>query len=551
MLLMLAAPLIAMGAPIDLAERATSGTRASACWCGRCGPAVADVDRPSGDGFPPLRRAGPGGASDRHLQHVLTNDVFHDNEHLAFLVIGYLFWRPVVAIEPSRHPLSPPLRLVYLMLAVPIDTFSGLVLMSANHEMFPAYLSAHRTWGPSLLGDLHIGGAIMWVAGDTLMVLAMIPVAVSWLRSEDQVDSSGSMRSWMPRGSEQSIGSGPMTVVRRLLAALGSRSWSAPGRLRQSSECPCAAGVDRPEPGRGARWCRRRRWSSTSASPSRSTSAHCGSSVRGTAGRQRRHPSSGPGQPCGCRLAPKHLADGTYVVAWRVISADSHPVHGAFVFSVGSAKGAARPTALATSIADQSGSAVVGGVYWLIRMLGVRGTPVPRRPRRAGPFLWKAGGRSRRVARILWGSWGILLAATPGGDPGARDLRVIAPAHGHRATVSHRRGPPDPVRRGRIAPARAARGHGPRAARDPGRLDPDRGAAGAGSARAQASSAWLCWRRPDWRGTHLPVRTRSWDWLSISSTWRRPRRGSADWPCSPRSSSRRLRGPTDPLTRGG
>src|SRR5829696_118788 len=29
------------------------------------------------------------------------------------------------------------------------------------------------------------------------------------------------------------------------------------------------------------------------------------------------------------------LADGTYVVAWRAISADSHPIAGAFTFSVG------------------------------------------------------------------------------------------------------------------------------------------------------------------------------------------------------------------------
>lgn len=31
------------------------------------------------------------------------------------------------------------------------------------------------------------------------------------------------------------------------------------------------------------------------------------------------------------------LADGTYTVAWRVVSTDSHPVHGAFVFHVGAA----------------------------------------------------------------------------------------------------------------------------------------------------------------------------------------------------------------------
>ena len=72
--------------------------------------------------------------------YALTHDLAHDNEHLAFLVIGYLFWRPVVGVEPSRHPLSPGLRMVYLMLAIPVDTFSGLALVSATHEMFPGLL---------------------------------------------------------------------------------------------------------------------------------------------------------------------------------------------------------------------------------------------------------------------------------------------------------------------------------------------------------------------------------------------------------------------------
>ena len=64
---------------------------------------------------------------------------------------------------------------------------------------------------------------------------------------------------------------------------------------------------------------------------------------------------------------PKHLARGTYVVAWRVISADSHPVHGAFVFSIGSASGAAKANTLANALTNQSGSPVVGTLYWLIR----------------------------------------------------------------------------------------------------------------------------------------------------------------------------------------
>jgi putative copper resistance protein D len=101
-------------------------------------------------------------------------------------VVGYLFWRPVVGIEPSRHPLSPPLQLVYLALAVPVDTFTGLTLTSTTHELFSFYNTFTRSWGPSLVTDLHIGGSIMWVGGDALMFIAMIPVAIRWVRVEEQ-----------------------------------------------------------------------------------------------------------------------------------------------------------------------------------------------------------------------------------------------------------------------------------------------------------------------------------------------------------------------------
>ncbi|WP_234357861.1 copper resistance CopC family protein, partial [Streptomyces puniciscabiei] len=43
-----------------------------------------------------------------------------------------------------------------------------------------------------------------------------------------------------------------------------------------------------------------------------------------------------PGRSDTARVSlPAKLADGTYTVAWRVVSADSHPVSGALTFSVG------------------------------------------------------------------------------------------------------------------------------------------------------------------------------------------------------------------------
>lgn len=183
LLIMVAAALVAMGAPLELLERATTG-RTHRLVAAGLGSRPAEVIGHPAFAFGLYAVFIPVAHLTSLYNYMLTNDLAHDNEHLAFLVFGYLFWRPVVAIEPSRHPLTPPVRLAYLMAAVPIDTFTGLVLTTTNHELFPAYQSIRRPWGPSLVGDLHIGGSIMWAGGDSLMALALIPVVVQWVRYE-------------------------------------------------------------------------------------------------------------------------------------------------------------------------------------------------------------------------------------------------------------------------------------------------------------------------------------------------------------------------------
>ncbi len=60
-------------------------------------------------------------------------------------------------------------------------------LAGASHELFPAYFATHRTWGPSYVVDLHVGGDIMWVVGDTLMLWPMIPVALRWMHMDERM----------------------------------------------------------------------------------------------------------------------------------------------------------------------------------------------------------------------------------------------------------------------------------------------------------------------------------------------------------------------------
>ncbi len=185
LLIMVSAPLLALGCPILLLWRSSTGRTHE--WVTRAlRSAVARFfDHPL-VAFVLYAVLIPLSHLTALYNYTLTHEVVHDNEHLLFLVVGYLFWRQVVAKEPSARRMHPGLRLAYLAFAVPIDTFTGLTLTGERHEIFSAYAAQHRTWGPSLVNDLHLGGAIMWIGGDTLMFLAMIPVAVAWVRYEER-----------------------------------------------------------------------------------------------------------------------------------------------------------------------------------------------------------------------------------------------------------------------------------------------------------------------------------------------------------------------------
>jgi putative copper resistance protein D len=107
-------------------------------------------------------------------------------EHLAFLFVGYLFWRQIFSGEPNGFRVHPAMRALILFLAVPVDTFVGLSLDSQQTQLFPALAAEHRHWGIGPIMDLHVGGVIMWVGGDTLMMLALFPVVAAWVHLEER-----------------------------------------------------------------------------------------------------------------------------------------------------------------------------------------------------------------------------------------------------------------------------------------------------------------------------------------------------------------------------
>jgi copper transport protein len=117
---------------------------------------------------------------------------------------------------------------------------------------------------------------------------------------------------------------------------------------------------------------------------------------------------SGPAGASQIRMPlPDSLPDSAYVVVWRVLSADSHPVHGAFVFSVGAAQAA--PVADAGARAGADGAVSV--TFWLARLAGFVGLALLVGGAYFVLVCWPAGAADPRVRRLLRLAWGTSVVA--------------------------------------------------------------------------------------------------------------------------------------------
>jgi putative membrane protein len=104
------------------------------------------------------------------------NVALHDLVHLHFVVVGCLFFWPVVGIDPTPHRLPYAGRLLYVLVALPFHTILGVALITQQRLIAPGLT----------LADQQAGAGILWSAGEALGLVAMFVVAYQWMASEER-----------------------------------------------------------------------------------------------------------------------------------------------------------------------------------------------------------------------------------------------------------------------------------------------------------------------------------------------------------------------------
>lgn len=111
----------------------------------------------------------------------------HLLEHALYLSAGLVVWWPILDGDPvAAHRLGGLARLGYLLAAMPPMAIIGAWLNRALSVVYPAYgLPAHAL-GVSAVTDQQQAGAIMWVAGNMLMVVVGLWLATAAMIAEER-----------------------------------------------------------------------------------------------------------------------------------------------------------------------------------------------------------------------------------------------------------------------------------------------------------------------------------------------------------------------------
>ncbi len=95
----------------------------------------------------------------------LESTLIHEIEHILFMGTALLFWWVIIDPVPRHHRVRPDLAIVLLFISGAVGDLVALYLIFAPEVIYPFYLGTETLWGMSQQADQRVGGVIMLVVG--------------------------------------------------------------------------------------------------------------------------------------------------------------------------------------------------------------------------------------------------------------------------------------------------------------------------------------------------------------------------------------------------
>lgn len=119
----------------------------------------------------------------------LDNRLLHELLHAHFLLVGCLFFWPMVGIDPLPGRSGHPFRMLLLAATLPFHAFLGIAIMSVGDDGHGLIAASHYLPLRGLEGAVfqqQVGGGALWASGDLIGVLFLAVVLTQWMRASER-----------------------------------------------------------------------------------------------------------------------------------------------------------------------------------------------------------------------------------------------------------------------------------------------------------------------------------------------------------------------------
>ena len=112
----------------------------------------------------------------------------HEAMHVHLVLVGALFFWPLMGIDPVPGRVGYPARMLLVVLTLPFHAFLGVTIMGQESllggDWYPRLHDGPMgVWLPDPLDDQHLAGGILWGSGDLIGLVFFAVLFTQWVRS--------------------------------------------------------------------------------------------------------------------------------------------------------------------------------------------------------------------------------------------------------------------------------------------------------------------------------------------------------------------------------
>jgi cytochrome c oxidase assembly factor CtaG len=108
----------------------------------------------------------------------------HEMMHVHLVVVGALFFWPLVGVDPVPGRVAYPFRMLMLLLTLPFHAFLGVTIMGQTQLLAGDwYTSLPMAWLPDPVEDQRLAGGILWGSGDIVGIVFLLVLFAQWARA--------------------------------------------------------------------------------------------------------------------------------------------------------------------------------------------------------------------------------------------------------------------------------------------------------------------------------------------------------------------------------